>query len=152
MDKGLFVESRISINAAPEKVWDALTNPEQTKKYMFGCAALSDWKVGSPLIWKGVFDGTELVAVKGNIVDIQPGKSVAYTTIDPNNPNMADVPENYLTVRYDLSAEGDQTLLTVTQGDYTKVADGEKRYQEAYNNGEGWNPILVQIKALAEEV
>jgi hypothetical protein len=30
------------------------------------------------------------------------------------------------------------------------VADGQKRYEDSYNGGEGWNPILVQIKALAE--
>ena len=29
-------------------------------------------------------------------------------------------------------------------------ADGEKRYKEAFNNGEGWNPILVEIKKLVE--
>jgi len=63
---------------------------------------------------------------------------------------MEDKPENYLTVTYKLSVENGQTVLTVTQGDYSKVADGEKRYKESYNNGEGWNPILVEIKKLAE--
>jgi hypothetical protein len=42
-------------------------------------------------------------------------------------------------------------MLTVTQGDYSKVAEGEKRYTEAFNNGEGWNPILVEIKKLVEQ-
>jgi len=141
----------IAINADQSKVWDMLVNPEQTKKYMFGCETQSDWEVGSPLLWRMEYEGKELVAVKGNIVDIQPGKFLAYTTIDPNNPNMPDVPENYLTVTYDLKTENGQTVLTVTQGDYNTVADGQKRYDETYNNGEGWNPILVQIKALAEE-
>jgi hypothetical protein len=49
-----------------------------------------------------------------------------------------------------LSEENSQTALTVTQGDYAGVADGERRYQEAYNGGEGWNPILIEIKKLAE--
>lgn len=147
----LQVKSVIAINADQSKVWDMLVNPEQTKKYMFGCETQSDWEVGSPLLWRMEYEGKELVAVKGNIVDIQPGKFLAYTTIDPNNPNMPDVPENYLTVTYDLKTENGQTVLTVTQGDYNTVADGQKRYDETYNNGEGWNPILVQIKALAEE-
>lgn len=146
----LFVKNTITIDAPAEKVWDALTNPEQTKKYMFGCEALSDWKAGSPLVWKGVFGGVELVAVKGDIVSIKPGKFLAYTVIDPNS-SIPDIPENYLTVTYDLTPENGKTVLTVTQGDYSKVADGEKRYKEAYNNGEGWNPILVQVKQLAEE-
>jgi len=146
----LIVKNVITINASKEKVWDALTNPEQTKKYMFGCEAVSDWKVGSPLLWRMDYEGKDFVAVKGTIADIKPGTFLAYTTIDPNNPAMADVPENYLTVTYDLKTENGQTVLTVTQGDYNKVAEGEKRYTEAYNNGEGWNPVLVQIKALLE--
>ena len=91
-----------------------------------------------------------MVFVKGTIVDIKPGKFLAYTTIDPNS-TIDDISENYLTVTYDLTVEDGQTLFTVTQGDYSKVAEGERRYTEAYNNGEGWNPILVEIKKLVEE-
>ncbi len=137
------------MNAPLAKVWDALVNPEQTKKYMFGCETVSDWKVGSSLLWRGTYEGKEMVFVKGNIVEIKPEKFLAYTVIDPNS-SMPDIPENYLTVTYHLSAENGQTILTVTQGDYSKVAEGERRYKEAYNNGEGWNPILVEIKKLVE--
>lgn len=149
MNKPLMVKNQIVINAPAGMVWDALTNPEQTKKYMFGCETVSDWKPGSPLLWRGNYEGKEMVFVKGNIVDIKPGKFLAYTTIDPNSP-IADIPQNYLTVTYDLSMEDGNTVLTVTQGDYATVADGEKRYKEAYNGGEGWNPILVEIKKLVE--
>jgi len=148
MDK-LVIKNSIEINAPSAKVWDALTNPEQTKKYMFGCETVSDWKPGSDLFWKGNYEGKEMVFVKGKIVGIEPGKFLAYTTIDPNS-TIPDEPENYLTVTYELSSNNNQTVLTVTQGDYAKVADGEKRYKEASNNGEGWNPILVEIKKLVE--
>ncbi|MBS1687641.1 MAG: SRPBCC domain-containing protein [Bacteroidetes bacterium] len=151
MSEALFVKSSIEINAPAAKVWDALVNPEQTKKYMFGCETVSDWKPGSLLLWRMNYEGKEIIAVKGNIVDIQPEKFLAYTTIDPNDKNMEDIPENYLTVTYALTSENDKTILAVSQGDYTKVANGEKRYQDTYNNGEGWNPILVQIKELAEK-
>lgn len=146
----LIVQNTITINAPAIEVWNALTDPQQTKKYMFGCETVSDWKKGSSLLWRMQHEGKELVAVKGSIVDIQPGKFLAYTVIDPNNPEIEDIPGNYLTVTYDLSSHDRQTVLTVTQGDYSKVADGERRYREAYNNGEGWNPILVQIKKLVE--
>jgi uncharacterized protein YndB with AHSA1/START domain len=143
------VENTISIQASAERVWDALTNPEMTKKYMFGCAALSDWRVGSPLIWKGNFNGVELVAVKGNVVSIDPGRFLAYTTIDPNNPAIPDLPENYLTVTYELTSEGASTLLRVSQGDYSAVANGQQRYDETVAGG-GWTPILGQIKQMLE--
>lgn len=146
----LLVKNKITINAPAKKVWDVLTNPEQTKKYMFGCETVSDWKPGSTLEWKGNYEGKEMVFVKGNIVNIIPKKLLVYTTIDPNNPAIEDKLENYLTVTYDLKEENGVTVLTVTQGDYNKVADGESRYKEASNDGEGWNPILVEIKKIAE--
>ena len=149
MDRKLIVKNSITINAPPTKIWDALTNPEQTKKYMFGCETVSDWKPGSPLLWRGNYEGREMVFVKGNIVSIEPEKLLAYTTFDPNS-TIEDIPENYLTVIYDLSVKNGKTLLTVTQGDYSKIADSERRYNEAYNDGRGWDPILVEIKKLVE--
>ena len=93
--KALYVKSSILINGTTDQVWDALTNPEQTKKYMFGCETVSDWKVGSPLLWKMEFDGEEIIAVKGNIVEIKPSELLSYTTIDPDS-EYDDIPENYL--------------------------------------------------------
>jgi uncharacterized protein YndB with AHSA1/START domain len=149
MSKELYVNNNITINASAEKVWDLLTNPNQTKKYMFGCETVSDWKDGSPLLWKGNFNGQEMVAVKGNIIKIEPGKFLSYTTIDPNS-GIEDKPENYLTVTYSLNERNGKTDLTVTQGDYSKVGNGEKRYNETVEGG-GWSPILTEIKKLAEE-
>jgi uncharacterized protein YndB with AHSA1/START domain len=149
MSKPLVVTNTITIHAPASKVWDALTNPEQTKKYMFGCEALSDWKPGSSLIWKGTFDGVEMIAVKGNVVSIEPQRSLVYTVIDPNNPKIPDLPENYLTITCKLTEQDGQTILEASQGDYSTVAEGESRYKHTVDGG-GWDPILVQIKALCE--
>lgn len=152
MSEPLFIKNTIAIKAPTTKVWDALVNPQQTKKYMFGCETISDWQPGSLLLWQMQYEGKDFIPVKGHIVDIQPGKYLAYTVIDPHNPNIPDIAENYLTVTYELMPAGDiNTVLHVTQGDYSKVADGAKRYTDSYNNGEGWNPIMVQIKEIAEE-
>lgn len=148
MSKPLIITNSIAINAPVEKVWDALVNPEQTKKYMVGCETVSDWKPGSELLWKGNYEGQEMVFVKGNIVEIVPGKFLSYTTIDPNS-GIADITENYLTVTYDVKEENGQTVLTATQGDYSTVGDGEKRFRETIAGG-GWQPILVEIKKLLE--
>ena len=149
MNKPLFIKNTIEINASATRVWDVLVNPQETKKYIFGCETVSDWKKGSELLWRGEYEGKEMVFVKGTILDIQPGKFLAYTTIDPHS-NIDDKAENYLTVTYSLSEKSGKTTFTVTQGDYSKIAEGERRYAEAYNNGEGWNPIVLQIKQLAE--
>jgi uncharacterized protein YndB with AHSA1/START domain len=148
MSQPLIVKNMINIHAPAGLVWDALTNPNQTKKYMFGCEALSDWKEGSALIWKGNFNGVELVAVKGNIVKIRQDRFLSYTTIDPNS-NLPDLPQNYLTVTYELEEKDGGTQLTVSQGDYSTVAEGDKRYQETVDGG-GWAPILDAIQKLVE--
>ncbi|MFZ6012776.1 MAG: SRPBCC domain-containing protein [Bacteroidota bacterium] len=145
----LVIENSVTISASAAKVWDALVNPEQTKKYMFGCETVSDWKQSSTLLWKGLHEGKETIFVKGTIEEIRPGKFLAYTTIDPHS-NIDDKSENYLTVTYNLEEHHGQTTLTVTQGDYATVAEGDRRYKEAYNGGEGWNPILLEIKKLVE--
>ncbi len=145
----LIVKSIITINAPASKVWDALVNPEQTKKYMFGCETVSDWQPGSPLLWKGSYEGQEMVFVKGIVSVIQPPTLLKYTVIDPN-AMMEDIPENYLNVTYQLEEQEGKTTLTVLQDGFETAADGEKRYQDTYNNGEGWNPILVEIKKLVE--
>ena len=145
----LFIENTITINAPAARVWDVLTNPQETKKYMFGCETVSDWKQGSSLEWRAVYEGKEMTFVKGTVREIRPGKFLEYTTFDPLSA-IPDEPENYLAVTYDLQEADGQTILKVTQGDYSKVADSERRYKEAYNNGQGWNPILEQIKAVAE--
>jgi uncharacterized protein YndB with AHSA1/START domain len=149
MNQPLEVRNTITIDAPAPRVWDALVNPEKTKIYMFGCETVSDWRPGSSLLWQGNFEGVDLVAVKGFIKEIQPDKFLAYTVFDPNI-GMEDIPENYLLVTYELSARDKQTLLTVTQSGFEKAADGERRYKEASNSGEGWNPILVAIKKLVE--
>src|SRR5436190_400101 len=68
---------KITINSSVAKVWDALTNTELTKEYMFDCFAISDWKEGSPLEWKGAHDGK--LYVKGYILKIIPLQLLQFT-------------------------------------------------------------------------
>lgn len=145
----LEIKNSITINAPASKVWEVLTQTEHTKIYMFGCSAISDWKVGSSLLWNGSYEGVEMTFVKGSIVEIIPKVKLIYTVFDPNS-TIEDIPENYLNVTYELLEADGRTTLNVTQGDYNKVAEGERRYQESYNNGEVWNPILLQMKKIAE--
>ncbi len=148
MQHQLILRDSISINAPASVVWDILVNPQETKKYMFGCSAMSDWKIDSPLLWTANIDGADRVFVKGNIVELEQHRFLAYTTIDPHS-RIEDIPENYLTVTYELSVENEHTILIITQGDFAVVEDGERRFGEAVKEG-GWNPILVQIKHIAE--
>lgn len=144
MAQELLYKKSIQINAPIDKVWDALVNPEITKQYMFGCEALSDWKPGSELIWKGEKDG--IIYVKGNIKKIEPKSILSYTVFDPSGP-YKDVPENYLTSEYVLTHENGITTLDTIQGDFAKVEDGRKRFEDSQA---GWDMVLQSIKKLLE--
>lgn len=146
----LQVKNEIEIEAPAARVWEVLTSSEFTTQYMFGCTAESDWHEGSKLEWKVLHNGKEIIPVTGVIKEIHPNVKLIYTVIDPN-AGMEDIPENYLNVTYDLMQKEDVTVLSVTQDGFENAADGQKRYEDVYNNGDGWNPILVQMKALAEE-
>lgn len=143
------VENEIRIHASIERVWQALTDAKYTKQYMFGCETVSDWKQGSELLWKGMYENQEMVFVSGNIIDIDAPNRLVYSVISPTAP-YEKTPENHLQVAYTLRTVGEYTLLHVAQFGFEKAADGEKRYHEIYNEGKGWEPILVAIQALLE--
>jgi len=146
MSKPLFTEDKITINATARDVWSTLTKSDHTVKYMYGCEVDTDWKVGSDVLWVGRED--KVLYVKGSLITYDPHVELTYTVIDPNG-KYDDIPENYLTVSYQLEEQDDQILLTVTQGDYNLVADGSTRYQHSIDSG-GWSPILQQIKEIVE--
>ena len=62
----LFIRKSIETSASAEALWKVLTENEFIEQYMFGCMADTDWKPGSPLLWKGAADGK--LYVKGHIV------------------------------------------------------------------------------------
>lgn len=143
------VTNTIAINAPIAKVWDVLVNPNETKKYMFGCETVSDWKIGSELLWRGSYEGKEMVFVSGYVLEMNAPLRLKYSVIDPNAP-YPKTPENHLNVTYELSEHNGVTTLTVTQDGFENAADGEKRYVDVSNNGDGWNPVLKEIKKVAE--
>ncbi len=77
MNKALIVKKTISIQVKPEKVWFAITDSETIKKFFFGTEAISDWKVGSTLIFQGEWEGKSYQD-KGNILAVESGKVLQY--------------------------------------------------------------------------
>lgn len=47
----------IVIDAPRSKVWNALVDPAMVKQYLFGTTMTTDWAVGSPITYKGEWEG-----------------------------------------------------------------------------------------------
>jgi uncharacterized protein YndB with AHSA1/START domain len=69
----IIAKESTTINASISKVWDALVNPEEIKKYMFGTNAISNWKEGSSIFWEGEWQGKRY-RDKGKILKIEEEK------------------------------------------------------------------------------
>jgi len=57
------------IDAPCSRVWRALTDPDEIQKYMFGSRVETNWKPGSPITWKGEYEGTRYED-KGQILEV----------------------------------------------------------------------------------
>jgi uncharacterized protein YndB with AHSA1/START domain len=136
-------QTRITIDAPPDVVWRALTDPAMVKQYMYGTNMETDWKVGSPITWKGEWQGKPYED-KGTIVAVEPKKLLKMTHWSPMGGS-EDKPENYHTLTYTLSDSGRTTILTLEQ-------DNNPTQEAADTMAEkNWGPVLEGLKAAAEQ-
>ena len=141
MDKGYVAKTSIDIRAKPESVWKALTDPELIKRYLFGTEASSDWKVGSPIVYRGTWEG-KAYEDKGLILENVPNR-VFKSTYWSGLSGLPDLPENYNTVSYELAPIGAGTRLSVVQ-DNNPTQEGKAQAED------NWRIVLKALKELLE--
>jgi uncharacterized protein YndB with AHSA1/START domain len=141
MKDNLVLKKSTTLNASPARVWDALTKPELIKEYFFGTEAVTDWKKGSPIIFRGSWEGKPYED-KGVILDIESQKFVRYTYWSSFSGS-EDIPENYANISYELIPSGPATILTITQ-------DGIKSKESLEHSASNWGMVLEGLKKLVE--
>jgi uncharacterized protein YndB with AHSA1/START domain len=139
---GHVATARCEIDAPPEKVWRALTDPQLIKKYMFGSEVRTDWKPGSPITWQGEFEGRKYMD-KGEIIAVEPGRRLEITHFSPLT-GQEDRPENYHRVSYELQQTDGGTSLRLTQ-------DNSSSAEEAEHSAATWQMMLDGLKKVAEQ-
>jgi uncharacterized protein YndB with AHSA1/START domain len=139
--KGLIANAQALIDAPVDKVWDAFTNPETIKKYMFGTTVSSDWKNGSDITWKGEWKG-KAYEDKGEIIQIKPKTYLQYTHFSPLT-GLPDVPENYHNVTVKLTPKNVSTIVLLSQ-------DNNKTEDARHHSEENWTMMLTELKKLLE--
>ena len=129
------ITRKLILNASTKQVWNALTTPSETKKFMFNCEAQSDWTIEGDIKWKGNFNGYES-GEKGIILELIKNEHLKYSSIDPNL-GIEDIPENYLHITYDLREIDDKTELT------TKIENFNNDPERIGHIAKGWDNIVL---------
>ena len=142
MDKKLIAKASTTIKAPASRVWDALVDQKMIKQYMFGTNVVSDWKKGSPIVWKGEWQG-KAYEDKGVILEVQPERVIRYSHFSPLS-GLPEKPENYHTVTIELSGQGAQTVISLSQ-------DNNPTEQAREHSEKNWGMMLGSLKKLLEK-
>jgi uncharacterized protein YndB with AHSA1/START domain len=142
MSTGKILNKSIHIDSPIGKVWNALTDPDIIKQWLFGTNVITDWKVGSPILFTGTWQGVEYQD-KGNILQIEPGKIFQYNYWSGFS-GLPNIPENYTVVTFKLEPVTDGTELNLTQSNFPT----EEGYEHSDKN---WDMTLDLLKKTIEE-
>ena len=127
------------IRTTAEKLWQALIEPEFTRRYWMATTHESEWKPGAS--WRIRFaDGR--VADSGEIVEIDPPRRLVLKWRHEINPALTA--EGYSRMSYDLEEQGEAVKLTVTHEMDVK----DSKFIKAVSSG--WPMILSSLKSLLE--
>ena len=130
----------IYIAATPEKVWQALTSAEFSRKYFFGNAVEVDLKVGGAYVVRTP-DGA--LHISGEVAECVPHRKLTFT-FSVNWPELIEKLGPTL-VSYDIEPVGDATKLTMTESHDRPIDD------DILSGGrQGWPAILSSLKSLLE--
>jgi uncharacterized protein YndB with AHSA1/START domain len=141
MTENLVAVADVRIDAGRDRVWAALIDPPAIRQYMFGADIVTDWRVGSAIVWKGEWKGKPFED-KGVVLEVRPGRTLRYTHYSPMT-GAPDRPENYHTVTITLSDAGNATAVRLTQDGNTT----EKSRDESARN---WENMLTGLKKYVE--
>jgi uncharacterized protein YndB with AHSA1/START domain len=129
------------IRAPRSAVWAALTQPELVKKYFFDTNLTTDWRVGSPLTFRGEWNG-QAYEDRGTVLTYEPERSLAYDYWSSFS-GTEDMPEHRQIIRFGLTDAEGGILVTLEQSNI----DTQER---ADHSKENWLKVLTGLKDLVE--
>lgn len=127
------------IRTTPEKLWNALIDPEFTRQYWSEVVQESEWKPGAP--WRTMIpDGR--VGDSGQVVEFDPPRKLVVTWRNEFKPELRE--EGYTQLTQELEQMGDMVKLTTTHSS----AKPDSKVIDAVSGG--WPMILASLKSLLE--
>ena len=143
MDKNLIASNNINIQSTPEKVWGVLTNPEKIKEYLFGAEVLTDWEIGSPIVFQGEYNGQQYKD-KGNVIENKENQLIKYSYWSGFS-GLEDKPENYSFVTYKIEKLDENSL------NFTWYQQGFASEEGKSHTEQALRSMLKKVKELAEK-
>lgn len=143
INKNLIASHAVTINATASNVWYVLTNPASIKTYLFGTDVTTDWKVGSPILFNGEYNGQQYED-KGNVLVNIENEILKYNYWSGFS-GLDDQPENYALVNYFIEDLGNNQVQFKWEQQGFSSEEGQCHTEQMLGN------MLAQIKVLAEE-
>ncbi len=127
------------IRTTPEKLWQALIDPEFTRRYWCETRQESEWKPGAS--WRSMIpDGR--VGDSGEILEIEPERRLVLSWRNEFKPELRA--EGYSCLTYELEKQGESVKLTIIH----EIDIPNSKLIEAVSGG--WPLILASLKSFLE--
>jgi len=128
----------IYIKTTPERLWEAITDPEQRAKYNFGVGVESDWTNGSP--YRSVHARADVPIAEGENLEVDPPRRLVQSMTALWSEDVKS--EGTSRVTWEIQPIEDSCRLTVTHDQLREGAN-----DELYG---GWPMILSGLKTYVE--
>ena len=138
-------QAETTVQASPAEVWQALTSPEEFRKFFFGAEIETDWTRGSPIRMKGRLHGRDFEN-KGEIIASERASLLSFSHWSAQS-GLPDMNENYQVVSFELTPQGDATRVTLRQSNLVggiRPVDIERREEYEKN----WRLVLEGLAKL----
>jgi uncharacterized protein YndB with AHSA1/START domain len=127
------------VRTTPEKLWQALLDPEFTRQFWVGTRQECDWKAGAS--WKLMLpDGR--VGDSGEVLEFDPPRRLVLSWRNEFKPELHE--EGYSRMTYTLEPKGGSVKLTVLH----EMGKPDSKLIEGVSNG--WPHLLSSLKSLLE--
>ena len=132
---------QVFIKASPEQIWDAITKPEFTQKYLYGTRSQYDLRPGGKFI--SLAGDSEDVMVDGEVQESDPPRKLVHTWLVHYDPEMATEQASRVTWEIE-PQDGGFAKLTVVHDQL------EASPRTAATVAGGWSFVLSGLKTLLE--